>query len=77
MNCRQMMGGAAALLLIATMAQPASAQRAGRWTTTWWYSTVLGVADTKDFVNGFSWRGVSLDIDKARKRSKVWLPASV
>ena len=65
MNYRQMMGGAAAILLIATMVQPVSAQRPGRWTTTWWYSTVLGVADTKDFVGGLSWRGLSLDVEKA------------
>jgi len=65
MNYRQIMGGATALLLIATMVQPVSAQTAGSWTTTWWYSTVLGVRDTKDFVGGFSWRGVSLDVDKA------------
>ncbi len=65
MNCRQMMGGAAALLLIATMAQPVSAQRPGRWATSWWYSPVVGVGDTKDFAGGFSWRGVSLDVTKA------------
>ena len=65
MNYRQIMGGAAALLLIVIMVQPVSAQRAGSWTTTWWYSTVLGVSDTKDFVGGFSWRGVSLDVDRA------------
>ncbi len=65
MNYRQIMGGAAALLLIVTMVQPVSAHRAGRWPTTWWYSTVLGVSDTKDFVGGFSWRGLSLDVEKA------------
>jgi len=62
---RQIMGGAAALLLIVVMVQPVSAQRAGRWSTTWSYSTVLGVSDTKEFADGFSWRGMSLDIHKA------------
>ena len=65
MNYRQIMGGATALLLIVTMVQPISAQTAGSWTTTWWYSTVMGVSDTKDFAGGFSWRGVSLDVDRA------------
>ena len=64
MNYRQIIGGAAALLLM-TMVQPVSAQSVGRWTSTWSYSTVLGVRDTKDFAGGFSWRGVSLDIHKA------------
>ncbi len=64
MNYRQIIGGAAALLLV-TMVQPVSAQRAGRWTSTWSYSTVLGVSDTEEFAGGFSWRGVSLDIHKA------------
>jgi len=65
MNFRQMMGGAAALLLIATMVQPVTAQRPGRWATSWWYSTVVGVGDTNDFVSGFSFRGASLDVEKA------------
>ncbi len=65
MKYRQIIGGAAALLLIATTVQPVSAQRAGRWTTTLWYSTVLGISDTKDFAGDFSWRGVTLDVEKA------------
>ena len=65
MNFRQMMGGAAALLLIATMVQPVTAQSPGRWATSWWYSTVVGVGDTNDFVSGFSFRGASLDVEKA------------
>lgn len=64
MNYRQIVGGATALLLIVTMVKPVSAQSAGRWATTWSYSTVLGVKDTKDFADGFSWRGVSLDVNK-------------
>ena len=65
MKNRQIAGGAAALLLFVIMAQPVSAQRAGRWTTTLWYSTVMGVSDTKDFAGDFSWRGFSMDVEQA------------
>ncbi len=65
MNYRQIMGGGVALLLGVTFAQPVSAQRASSWTWNMQYSTVLGLSDTKDFVDGFSWRGATVDFEKA------------
>jgi outer membrane protein W len=58
-------GGGVALLLAMTFAQPVLAQRAGYWSWNAKYSTVMSVGDTKDVVDSFSWRGATLDIERA------------
>jgi outer membrane protein W len=64
MNHRTIFGGVVALLLAATLAQPASAQRPGQWMWNAQYSTVMGMGDTSDFAGGFSWRGATFDIER-------------
>jgi len=64
MDYRTIRGGGAAVLLAVVLAQPVSAQRVDEWATNLSYSAVMGVGDTKDFIDGLSWRGVTLDFEK-------------
>jgi len=65
MNHRRLIGGVVALLLAISAVQPLEAQRAGGWSWSSQYSTVLGVGDTGDFAGGLSWRGVTFDVERA------------
>ena len=64
MDYRRILGGSAAVLLAVVLAQPVSAQAIDEWATNISYSPVMGVGDTKDFIDGLSWRGVTLDFEK-------------
>ena len=61
---RKIFGGVAALLLVASVAQPVSAQRVGRWMFNGQYSTAMGVGETADFAGDFSFRGVTIDVKR-------------
>ncbi len=53
------------LLILGLSVSPVSAQRAGRWTFHPQYSMVLPMSDeTREFVDGFSWRGGTIDIER-------------
>jgi hypothetical protein len=65
MTYRKLFGGVVALLLAATFAQPVAAQRAGYWMWNAQYSTALPMGTTKDYTDGFSWRGATFDIERA------------
>jgi len=69
MNHRKIFGGVAALLLFASVAQPVSAQRVGRWMFNGQYSTVLGVEETADFAGDFSFRGVTIDVKRVQSEN--------
>ncbi|MEJ2541380.1 MAG: outer membrane beta-barrel protein [Gemmatimonadota bacterium] len=54
----------AALMASGALARPVTAQQPGDWMWNLQYSTVLGAGDTKDFADGFSWRGVTVDAQR-------------
>lgn len=58
------LGGVLAVLITVAFARPLAAQRAGDWSVVTSYSTVLGVGETRDFIGGFSWRGVTMDSER-------------
>jgi len=64
MDYRKIMGGVAVLLITLATVQPAWAQSPGEWATNLAYSPVMGLGDTKDFIDGLSWRGLTLDFEK-------------
>jgi outer membrane protein W len=63
MTTNRMLGTVAALLLSISLASPASAQQ-GEWIWDFQYSTVLGTGDTSDFAGDFSWRGLTVDVQR-------------
>jgi outer membrane protein W len=64
MTYRRILCGVAVVLLTVVSAEPVAAQRPGEWATSLAYSPVMGLGETKDFIDGLSWRGMTLDFEK-------------